>query len=111
MPIQDRTKGRSVRASLASMDVPLFTKLWLKDCAACFCAHHRCLIKHDIGQDFTAIASETTKNHTLIDPSKKWAKRTLSRTHPFAEAEETSASFRERVGHPLFGEGRENLKR
>ena len=28
------------------------------------------------------------------------------RTHPFAEAEETRASFRERVGHPLLGERR-----
>jgi len=27
------------------------------------------------------------------------------------EAEEPKASCRERVGHPLFGEGRKNLKR
>jgi hypothetical protein len=39
---------------------------------------------------------ETTKNHTLIDPPKKQAQTaepTLS-----LEAEETKASFRERVG-------------
>ena len=36
------------------------------------------------------------------------AERKLS-NHPFAEAEETRTSFRERVGHPLFGEGQENL--
>jgi hypothetical protein len=29
------------------------------------------------------------------------------RNPPFREAEETKASFRERVGHPLFGEGSE----
>jgi|SRR5579864_2950603 len=92
------------------MDVPLCTTFWLKDFATCLRAHHRCLIKHDIGQDFTAIASETTKNQTLVDPPKKRAKRKLLNP-PFREAEETKASFRERVGHPLFGEGRENLKR
>jgi hypothetical protein len=43
------------------MDVPVFAKRWLKDYAACLCAHHRFFINHDAGQDFTAIASKPLK--------------------------------------------------
>jgi hypothetical protein len=49
---------------------------------------------------------ETIKNHTLIDTTKSGEAQTVEPTLS-REAEETRASFRERVGHPLFGEGHE----
>jgi|SRR6185437_2105986 len=86
-------------------------------CCHIICAdYRRGLFSGEVAPRLGVHSQTSVRARLSVVPSRLVQKKILSaegrcqrseaqtyRTHPFAKAEETKASFRERVGHPLFG--------